>query len=465
MKTEITYLFIVITLLAMCYSLLAPLFPFLASSKNISESTIGIIFSTYALSNIFIIPTINKLIYIIGRRTICYISIFIISFSTLSFGLLSFVESPHVFMLLSSVIMFCEGIGIAILSIMMYSIAASYSDANDIKSNMGYLEFAYSCGLSFGPFLASGLYYFLGETAPFYCVAIITLFVSLSLINKLDIHNEVDESDINFFKLLFHYETLITFGIIMIDMLTTTFFFPVFSTHLNIKFGLRVEITSMFFVFQIIGYFLALQVLNKVNAILGNKLTMMVGLCINLTSVLLLCPVSQFPQTWYTVIIGMTFIGFGGVFITVPGIVDLMTILKDKMHLDEQNANDIASAMYNFAAALGEAFGPMVGGFITEKQGFERACYVTSLVNFIFCVTFGLSNTKHIRRERNEARLRTELPVEMGMKGSQSYLDQSFSSLGVLDRTVMMSKNKYAFNLSRSFSQKQNEGYELLINI
>ena len=53
MKTEITYLFIIITLLAMCYSLLAPLFPFLAASKNLIESTI-VIKSTIIKSTIIV---------------------------------------------------------------------------------------------------------------------------------------------------------------------------------------------------------------------------------------------------------------------------------------------------------------------------------------------------------------------------------------------------------------------------
>lgn len=444
----------------MSYSIIAPLFPFIASSHQIRDSTIGFIFSIYAISNILIIPTINSLIYYLGRKKLCYISLFICSTSTISFGLLSNIKSSNCFILSSIFIMFFEGIGIAILSIMIYSIAASYSSSNEIKTNMGYLELAYSTGLSFGPFLASGIYYLFGQKMPFYFCGVITFFVGCSLISKIEINEEKNETETNFFKLLFNYEILLTFLIIICDMISTTFIFPVFTVHLNKTFGLRVEITSMFFVFQIIGYCIALQILNPINLRFGNKITMIIGLCINLVGVLLLCPVSFIPQNWLMVVTGMTIIGFGGVLITIPGIIDIMNILKEKLKLDEQQANDNASAMYNFGAALGEAFGPLLGGYLTEKQNFERACFTISLLNFLYSFLFGFSNVKSIKKELKEAKIKTLYYTENLQNQNWNYLDTSFSSLGALDKTAVMSKNKFAVSLSKSFCQ---EPYTLLI--
>ena len=459
MNTQIKFLFIIISLLAISYSLIAPLFPFIAAKHSVGDTTVGIIFSFYALSNILVIPGINSLIYYIGRKTLCYISIYICALSTISFGLISSVESSAMFVFLSMMIMLFEGIGISILSIMIYSITASLSEPSELKTNMGYLELAYSSGLSLGPFIASGLYYFFGEKTPFYFCGALTFLLGSSLISKVEISDEDTNNKTNFFSLLFNYEILLTFFVIICDMVSTTFIFPVFSIHLNKKFGLGVEITSMFFVFQIIGYCTALQILNPINYRLGNKITMILGLGINLIGILFLCPVSFIPQNWLMVVVGMTIIGFGGVLITIPGIIDIMNILKEKLKLSEVQANDNASAMYNFASALGEAFGPLMGGYITERHGFEQACFMTSLINFIFSFVFGFSNVKNIHRELKEAKVKVAFYNENPNNHSWN-LDTSFSSVGALDRTAVLARNKIAFSLSKSFS---NEPYSLLI--
>jgi fucose permease len=83
---------------------------------------------------------------------------------------------------------------------------------------------------------------------------------------------------------------------IVVDMITTTFFLPVFSHHLIQTFGLSIEQASFFFIINILSYFTVLHYLNEVNNILGVKFTMTVGLLINSIGVLLIHPVGFFPQ-------------------------------------------------------------------------------------------------------------------------------------------------------------------------
>jgi fucose permease len=79
-------------------------------------------------------------------------------------------------------------------------------------------------------------------------------------------------------------------------MISTTFFLPVFSHHLIEKFGLSVEQASIFFIINMISYFIVLQYLNEVNNVFGLKLMMALGLFINSIGVLFIHPVSLFPQ-------------------------------------------------------------------------------------------------------------------------------------------------------------------------
>jgi MFS family permease len=75
MLNQLSLLFILNLMSAVGYSLLAPLYPSLAAKRNINDFTIGIIFSTFAFSNVGAISIAPKLINIFGRRYLLYTGI------------------------------------------------------------------------------------------------------------------------------------------------------------------------------------------------------------------------------------------------------------------------------------------------------------------------------------------------------------------------------------------------------
>jgi MFS family permease len=77
MKNQIVFLFIVNVLSAIGYSLLAPLYPFIALQKNVSETTIGLVFSCFSFANVITITLTPKYIQIFGRRALFYFGIII----------------------------------------------------------------------------------------------------------------------------------------------------------------------------------------------------------------------------------------------------------------------------------------------------------------------------------------------------------------------------------------------------
>ncbi len=79
-------------------------------------------------------------------------------------------------------------------------------------------------------------------------------------------------------------------------MISTTFYLPILSHHLIEMFGLSLEQASIFFIINMISYFIVLQYLNEINNLFGLKLTMTIGLMINSIAVLFIHPVSFLPQ-------------------------------------------------------------------------------------------------------------------------------------------------------------------------
>jgi hypothetical protein len=74
----------------------------------------------------------------------------------------------------------------------------------------------------------------------------------------------------------------------------------------------------------------------------------------------------------------------------------MIDILKTKKNYDEENANNMASAIFNLAIQLGEAIGPTLGGYITNKRNFATSCVFVSISNLGFCFLFAGYNYKSI---------------------------------------------------------------------
>lgn len=181
------------------------------------------------------------------------------------------------------------------------------------------------------------------------------------------------------------------------NIFTRTFFYPTFTNHLIEKFGLSIEISSIFFVLNITSYFVALHYINRITDKIGLKMTLVIGLFLLFLGALFLAPISILPQSIITIIIGLVILGIPEALISVSAICDLNQFFKTcKMKLDDATANDISSAIYNFALNFGEALGPTFGGYVTENYDFETSCVYTSLLNLIYCVIFFMINYKII---------------------------------------------------------------------
>jgi len=100
-----------------------------------------------------------------------------------------------------------HGFGAANSSTLVYSIAASFSTEDEIKTVMGYMELGFYLGFAVGPPLSSFLYHYFGYSFPFlFCSSlfVISLFF-LNILNKQEEDKiEEEEEEIGFFGALFN---------------------------------------------------------------------------------------------------------------------------------------------------------------------------------------------------------------------------------------------------------------------
>ena len=192
MNYQILILFIINSFDSMGYSLIAPLFPIIGENMQISESLLGWIIAVNSLANFSITPFAPQLIQKIGRFKIFYISSFIYSFSVISYGLFKYITNFTFFVLISFTIRIIHGMATGIISTVIYSLGVSLSTPEELTTSLGYLEVAWSLGVSIGPVCASFLYHFGGFSLPFYTIGIL-FFIPIYLIKYLNNDKNNDE--------------------------------------------------------------------------------------------------------------------------------------------------------------------------------------------------------------------------------------------------------------------------------
>lgn len=389
MNRQVLLLFCINLFSAMGYSLIAPLYPTLGEERHINEDVLGWIISVYALFNFLITPFTPYLSSKFGRKTIFYFATFSEATCTVFYGVLHLVPSYYLLILSSFLARIVHGTGSGITATLVYSLTASVSEPENIKTSLGYMEVAWSLGVACGPLLGSFLYYIGGYSLPFYALGL-SMFISVYLIHylSLPITNDEEESP-NFIKLLYNFHILINLVAVVVYLLSNTFYFPSLTNHLTHKWGLSVEVSSIFFIINMFTYFIMLQFLDAITNRLGFLVTIWLGIICILLGALLVYPVDFLPQILISIILGLALLGASGAAINVPCLMEMGRILKENdSSIDDFLANDISSAMYNFGVNIGDFTGPIFGGMISEKYGFKYSCIGMSLIALVFGVLY-----------------------------------------------------------------------------
>ena len=76
---------------------------------------------------------------------------------------------------------------------------------------------------------------------------------------------------------------------------------------------------------------------------------------------------------------------------------DYINTIIDDLKYKRDEANDIASSIYSLSTSLGDAVGPIIGGFFTENNGFVDAWKYASLQNLFWFIIFTFSSFNDIK--------------------------------------------------------------------
>jgi predicted MFS family arabinose efflux permease len=379
----------------MAYSIIAPLFPGIATKHNVNEDILGLLISIGALASFCAAPFVPKLISKFGRIDLLYFSTFGEATCVILYGFFNFIPSYYSFIIIGFSVRIIHGIFTGIVGILIYSLVSCISSEDEIQMALGNMEVAWCLGLSAGPLFASVFYKLGGYILPFialggslYISVYLTKIISEEKINTED-EGEKNENEPSIFKSIFHISIILNLFTVTIGIIVTTFYFPCLTNHLTQNYNLSISASSLFFIVGMVFYMIFLRFLNAITDKFGMEKTPCLGLLMIIIGCLFVYPVEPIPQSIVSILIGLCLIGGSGAPINVPALINMSTYLKKyDPFLDELTANDIASTLYSLANNIGDFVGPTLGGFLSSKFGFKSCCVILSFLFFFYLIIY-----------------------------------------------------------------------------
>lgn len=83
--------------------------------------------------------------------------------------------------------------------------------------------------------------------------------------------------------------------------------------------------------------------------------------------------------------IGFFLSGIPPVIVDMPILIEFNKIFITKYKYEEDPAHDLSSSLFVTANFLGEAIGPVMGGYLSKIKDFEYSCSFTAILN-LFCL-------------------------------------------------------------------------------
>ena len=449
----------------MAYSIIAPLFPGIATKHNVNEDILGLLISIGALASFCAAPFVPKLISKFGRIDLLYFSTFGEATCVILYGFFNFIPSYYSFIIIGFSVRIIHGIFTGIVGILIYSLVSCISSEDEIQMALGNMEVAWCLGLSAGPLFASVFYKLGGYILPFialggslYISVYLTKIISEEKINTED-EGEKNENEPSIFKSIFHISIILNLFSVTIGIIVTTFYFPCLTNHLTQNYNLSISISSLFFVVGMIFYMFILQFLTKITKLLGMHGTSAFGILMTSLGCLFIYPVPPIPQNILSILLGLCLTGGAGAPINVPALINLSKDLKKyDPDLDEFVASDMASTLYTIVNDLGDFIGPVLGGFLSSNYGFKNCCLILSIFIIIFLVIFILFFFKEIRDEMKRPALKDINLIREELDNRSILSNDEFNTTFVTNINDYFGKNFSFVRRRHSFIKKRPSG-------
>lgn len=398
----------------MAYSILGPFFPKEAEKKGASNTMIGAIFGCYALFELLASLVFGKYLVQIGAKFMFIAGMFISGGVTILFGVLDQLPEGPIFIVMCFLVRIVDAIGFGAAITASSSILAK-AFPNNVATVLGSLEVFSGLGLIVGPPLGGFLYQSFGYEMPFIllgCLVLLMIPLNLCILPSY----ESDRGEHSFWKLV----TLPKVGLIacVIIALSSCFGFldPILSLFVLEKFNLPAGYVGLVFLGLALSYTISSPLFGLLSDRMPNlrKWFLVFGNLITAVCYMLLGPVPILhikSQLWLLVLV-LVVNGFSAGMSIIPTFPEMLSCAYENGFEEGISTLGLVSGLVGAMWSVGAFMGPMLGGFLYEKIGFEWAAAVQGFWALISGLAMGIfyiwEHSKTRRRSKAQNLIGTE---------------------------------------------------------
>ncbi|CAO2628285.1 MFS-type transporter SLC18B1 [Lemmus lemmus] len=376
----------------MAYSILGPFFPKEAEKKGASNTMIGAIFGCYALFELLASLVFGKYLVQIGAKFMFLAGMFISGGVTIIFGVLDQLPEGPIFIVMCFLVRIVDAIGFGAAITASSSILAK-AFPNNVATVLGSLEVFSGLGLIAGPPLGGFLYQSFGYEMPFIllgCLVLLMIPLNLCILPSY----ESDRGEHSFWKLV----TLPKVGLIacVIIALSSCFGFldPILSLFVLEKFNLPAGYVGLVFLGLALSYTISSPLFGLLSDRMPNlrKWFLVFGNLITAVCYMLLGPIPILhikSQLWLLVLV-LVVNGFSAGMSIIPTFPEMLSCAYENGFEEGLSTLGLVSGLVGAMWSVGAFMGPMLGGFLYEKIGFEWAAAIQGLWALISGLAMGL---------------------------------------------------------------------------
>lgn len=355
------------------YGLVVPILPGYASSLGVSQTAIGFLFSSYAITLFIATPIFGLLSDRIGRR------------GPMLWGLLGLAAATILFCFANSYILLIvaralQGVAAAVTWTSGLALLADLYPPEERGKAMGIALSGQAAGTLLGPTVGGWLYELGGYQAPFLFAAGLALFDGvLRLVLLRDIPSSKSENYLSPFKVMRDRRLLIIAGVVIIGASVPSVLEPTLPIHLQKHFNITPGYIGLLFAVPTLSYGLLAPVIGTFSIRIGHIKTIIIGLIMVSISL----PLTILPDTIWIQALAMGLLGISMALVLTPSLPELANVSEQS----GVNAYGLTFAIYNTAYSIGMMIGPMISSTLTDVFGLKLA-YIAVGCIIIFYLPF-----------------------------------------------------------------------------
>ncbi|XP_037699907.1 MFS-type transporter SLC18B1 isoform X2 [Choloepus didactylus] len=391
-----------------------------AEKKGASNTVIGMIFGCYALSDLLASLTFGKYLVYIGAKFMFVAGIFVSGGVTILFGVLDQVPAGPVFIVMCFLVRVADAISFAAAITASFSLLAK-AFPNNLATVLGTLEIFSGLGLVLGPPFGGFLYQSFGYEVPFIflgCVVLLLVPLSMYILPNY----ESDPGEHSFWKLITLPKVALIAFVISSLSACLGFLDPTLSLFVLEKFNLPAGYVGLVF----LGLALSYSIASPLFGLLSDKAPhlrkwlLVFGNIITAGCYMLLGPIPVLhikSQLWLLVLV-LVVNGISAGMSIIPTFPELLSCAYENGFEEGLSTLGLVSGLFGATWSVGAFVGPVLGGFLYEKIGFEWAAGVQGL----WALTSGLVMGFYYLLEHSRRRRRSEPENILGTEEERTAL-------------------------------------------